>query len=163
MNLSDSITVRLIDGCARDWWTWRLYLRCLMGAALRYCVLWLFQSLVYVAWWWLDTMHLFVRYTYIFKRSQLGPRAASWISCQYTRDSSFYSQQGPLDVLREQTLATPHYLSQHRLSSILADQGHMPETVKHDYRFCQYHNPALAHDDEPCDCLTKTNDSKWTI
>jgi hypothetical protein len=160
MNLSDSITVRLIDGCTHDWWTWRLYLRCLMGAASCYCVSWLFQSLVYVAWWWLDTMHLFVRYTYVFKRSQLGPRVASWISCQYTKDSSFHSQQGPLDILRERTLATPRYLSQHRLSSILASQGRMPEMIKHDYRFCQYHNLALAHDNRPCDCLTKTNGSK---
>jgi hypothetical protein len=33
----------------------------------------------------------------------------------------------------------------------------MPEEVKHDYQFCQYHNPALAHTNSPCDCLTKTN------
>jgi hypothetical protein len=58
--LSDSITVRLIDGCTCDWWTWGLCLHCLIGTALRYCLLWSFQSLMYVAWWWLDTMSLFV-------------------------------------------------------------------------------------------------------
>jgi hypothetical protein len=160
MNLSDGIIVRLIDGCTRDWWTWRLYLRCLIDTASHYYVSWLFQSLMYVAWWWLDTMYLFVWYSYIFKKSQLGPEVASWISCQYTRDSSFPSQQGPLDILRERTLATLSYLGQHQLSSIPADQGHMPESVKQDYWFCQYHNPALAHNNGPCDCLMRTNGSK---
>jgi hypothetical protein len=37
----------------------------------------------------------------------------------------------------------------------------MPETIKQDYRFCQYHNPALAHNNGPCDCLTKCNGTKW--
>jgi hypothetical protein len=36
----------------------------------------------------------------------------------------------------------------------------MPESVKQDYRFCQYHNPVLAHDNRPYDCLTKTNGNK---
>jgi hypothetical protein len=127
MNLSDSITVQLINGCTHDWWTWRLYLHCLISTALRYCVLWSFQSLVYVAWWWLDAMYLFVRYLYVFKRSQLGPEAASWISYQYTGILRSYHSRAPLMYLREQILATLCYLSQHRLSSILADQGHMPE------------------------------------
>jgi hypothetical protein len=72
-----------------------------------------------------------------------------------------HSQQGPLNILREQTLATQSYLSQHRLSSTLANQGWMPEEVKHNYQFCQYHNPALAHDNGPCDCLARTNGTKW--
>jgi hypothetical protein len=45
----------------------------------------------------------------------------------------FHLQQGPLNTLREQTLATQSYLGQHQSSYTLADQGHMPEEVKHDY------------------------------
>jgi hypothetical protein len=36
----------------------------------------------------------------------------------------------------------------------------MPESTLYDYRFCQYHNPVLAHDNSPCDCLAKTNSTK---
>jgi hypothetical protein len=60
--LSDSITVQLINGCARDWWTWRLYLCCLISTASWYYFLWSFQSLMHVAWWWHDTMSMFVWY-----------------------------------------------------------------------------------------------------
>jgi hypothetical protein len=67
---------------------------------------------------------------------------------------------GPLDEQRERTLATQSYLSQHRLSSTQTEHERMPENVKQDYRFCQYQNPALAHNNSPCDCLTKTNGSK---
>jgi hypothetical protein len=38
----------------------------------------------------------------------------------YICNSSILSQQGPLDALREQTLATQSYLSQHQLSSTLS-------------------------------------------
>jgi hypothetical protein len=62
--------------------------------------------------------------------------------------------------LREWILATLRYLSQHRLSFSLINQRLMPESVQHNYRFCQYHNLALAHDNGPCDCLTKMNGSK---
>jgi hypothetical protein len=76
----------------------------------------------------------------------------------------FYStcSRAPLNALREWTLATQSYLGQHRSSFTLADQGQMPEEVKHDYWFCQYHNPPLAHNNGPCDCLTWTNGTKWS-
>jgi hypothetical protein len=68
---------------------------------------------------------------------------------------------GPLNISRERTLATQSYLGQHQSSStLLHNPKHMPETVKQDYRFCQYQNPALAHDNGPCDCLTKCNGTK---
>jgi hypothetical protein len=54
MCLIDSITVRLIDGCARDWWTWRLYLCCLIGIASLLLFLIVSESHVYglmVAWY----------------------------------------------------------------------------------------------------------------
>jgi hypothetical protein len=76
----------------------------------------------------------------------------------------FYStcSRAPLNALRERTLATQSYLGQHWSSFTLANQGRMPEEVKHDYQFCQYHNPPLAHNNGPCDCLTWTNRTKWS-
>jgi hypothetical protein len=97
---------------------------------------------------------------YIFKRFQLGPEAASWISCQYTGILHSNHSKAPLTYLGSGHLLLQSYLGQHRLSSTPADQGHMPKAVKVDYRFCQYHNPALAHDNSPCNCLTKTNGTK---
>jgi hypothetical protein len=112
-------------------------------------------------WLWLDVVYLFVRYcTYLRGLNLAQKRQVE--SPVNTPDSFILSQQGHLDVLREQTLATQSYLSQHQFSSTLyiADQGHMPESTLQDYRFCQYLNPALAHNDGPCNCLSKTNGTK---
>jgi hypothetical protein len=114
-----------------------------------------------VVWLWLNVVYLFVRFcTYLRGLNLAQKRQVE--SPINTSDSPILLQQGLLDALREQTLATQSYLSQHWLSFTLylADQGHMPESTHQDYHFCQYLNPALAHNNSPCDCLTTTNGTK---
>jgi hypothetical protein len=50
---------------------------------------------------------------YVFKRFQLRLEGGKLNLLSIYWDSSFLSQQGPLNVSREQTLATLSYLSQH--------------------------------------------------
>jgi hypothetical protein len=119
--LSDSITVQLIDGCAHVWWTWRLYLRCLMSIASHSDILMiLIVSSTHVCGLivaWYDV--LICTIACLFKEVSAWPRSSKLNLLSITLDSSIHSQQGPLKVPREQTLATQSYLSQHRPSSSL--------------------------------------------
>jgi hypothetical protein len=99
--LSNGITVQLIDGCARVWWTWRLYLCCLMSTTSHSDVLMFLivpeSHICGLMMAWYDILVCTI--LYIFKRSQLGPEAASWISCQYTGILHSYHSRAPLMYL----------------------------------------------------------------
>jgi hypothetical protein len=97
--LSDSITVWLINDCTHVWWTWRWYLVVWWYHTIFWsfwCPLYFYDCGLIMAW----CSALVCMLLYLFKRSQLGPKAASWISCLYMQFFYPLAAGAPLMYLR---------------------------------------------------------------
>jgi hypothetical protein len=87
--------------CTTDWWlrSWLMDLEAILMLFDRYSLALLCSVIVsescvcglMVAWY--DVFVCMI--LYVFKRSQLGPEAASWISCQYTGIPHSYHSRAP--------------------------------------------------------------------